>query len=198
MVSGLGTTLAYIDYNRKVFKGETKPNGATWGIWSAIALVSSSSYLASTGDFWKGILPLANIVLCIGTFSLALISGKFKKLNFTDWCALVIGLIAVIVWKFTTASYANLVVQGAIIFGFIPTWIGIWKTPSCEMPRPWWVWSASYTIAVVVVMIRWKSQWVDLVYPILGVTLHASVPILGKLRRQESVRHDSRQDLIAN
>ncbi len=184
LMSGIGTILAYLDYNRVVLKGETKPNGATWAIWSAIALVSSSSYLASSGDLWKSIIPVVNIFLCIGTFILALMKGKFKKLDTTDWCALGIGIVATIVWKLTTAQHANLVVQVAITIGFIPTWIGVWKTPSCEKARPWWIWSTSYSIAALVVIIRWKGQWVDLVYPTLCVVLHASVPLVGILSRR--------------
>lgn len=184
LMSGLGTTLAYLDYNRVVLKGETKPNGATWAIWSAIALVSTSSYFASTGDIWKSIIPFANILLCIGTFVLALMGGKFKKLDVTDWCALAIGIVAVVVWKLTTAAYGNLIVQVSIIIGFIPTWIGVWKTPSCEKPRPWWIWCVSYGIAGVVVIMRWKGQMIDLVYPWLCVFLHASVPLVGKVSKQ--------------
>ena len=179
LLSGLGTTLAYLDYNRVVLSGETKPNGATWAIWSAIALISSSSYLASTGDFWKSIIPLVNILLCIGTFVLTLVGGKFKKLDVTDWCALAIGIVATVVWKLTTASYANLIVQAAIIIGFIPTWHGVWQNPSLEKPRPWWIWSLSYSVAGIVVIMRWKGQWIDLVYPWLCVPLHASVPLVG-------------------
>lgn len=184
ILSGLGTTLAYLDYNRVVLSGETKPNGATWAIWSAIALISSSSYLASTGDFWKSIIPLVNILLCIGTFVLALVSGKFKKLDVTDWCALAIGIVATLVWKLTTASYANLIVQAAIIIGFIPTWHGVWQNPSREKPRPWWIWSISYCIAGIVVIMRWKGQWIDLVYPWLCVPLHASVPLVGIISKR--------------
>jgi len=136
LLSGLGTTLAYLDYNRVVLKGETKPNGATWAIWSAIALISTSSYFAASGDVWKSIIPFANILLCIGTFVLALMCGKFKRLDVTDWYALAIGIVAVVVWKMTTATYANLIVQVAIIIGFIPTWKNVWRTPSCEKPRP--------------------------------------------------------------
>jgi hypothetical protein len=184
IMSALGTSLAYTDYNRKILRGETNPNGATWAIWSAIALVSTSSYFASTGDIWKSIIPFANILLCIGTFVLALMGGKFKKLGITDWCALAIGIVAVIVWKMTTAAYGNLIVQVAIIIGFIPTWHGVWNKPSCEKSRPWWIWCVSYGIAGVVVILRWKGQWIDLVYPWLCVFLHASVPIVGTVSRQ--------------
>lgn len=185
--AGLGYCLAYLDYNRGVLTGETKPNGATWAIWSAIAVVSTGSYFAASGDFWKSLLPILNIVLCIGTFVLALITGKFKKLDVTDWIALGLGLIAAVVWGvYKSATYANLIVQVAIMVGFIPTWRAIWKTPSCEHPRPWWIWDISYCISAVVVILRWENQWIDLVYPINCIVLHASVPILCSLRANKA------------
>jgi hypothetical protein len=191
-MSGLGTTLAYLDYNRLVLKGETKPNGATWAIWSAIALISTSSYFAASGDIWKSIIPFANILLCIGTFVLAIMSDKFKKRDFTDWLALTIGIVAIVVWKMKTAAYGNLIVQVAFIIGFIPTWRGIWKMPSSEKPRPWLIWCVSYGIAAVVVILRWRHQGIDLVYPVLCVFLHASVPLVGTVRRQFNTQSTER------
>ncbi len=175
---------AYIEYNRNVIRGTTKPNGATWAIWSVIAIISTSSYFVASGDIWKSLIPLANILLCVGTFVLAFSGGKFKKLNAIDWCALTIGIAAAVVWKMTTATYGNLIVQVAIITGFIPTWRNVWKTPSCEDPFPWWMWCGSYVIAMEVVILRWRHQWIDLVYPTLCIFLHASVPLVGIISRK--------------
>lgn len=178
-VAGLGYTLAYLEYNRGVINGGTRPNAATWAIWSAISLVSAGSYFSATGDFWKSLLPAINIVLCIGTFVLSTALGKFRKLDATDWIALGVGFVAVMVWGiWKSASYANLVVQLAIMIGFFPTWRAIWRTGSCERSCPWWIWTISYCISLIVVILRWKEQWVDLAHPVNGTLLHASVPIL--------------------
>lgn len=183
ILAGLGYSLAYLEYTRGVFTGKTKPNGATWAIWSAISIVSAGSHFGVSGDFWKSLLPILNILLCIGTFVLVFIAGKFDKLDVTDWIALGLGLIAAVVWGiYKSATYANLIVQVAITVGFIPTWRAILKTSSCEHYRPWWIWSASYCIATIVVLLRWKNQWVELIYPVLCVLLHVSVPILSMLR----------------
>jgi hypothetical protein len=179
ILAGLGSTLAYLDYNRVVLNGKTKPNGATWAVFSAISLVSTSSYFAASGDFWKSTIPFVNVVLCIGTFVLTLVKGKFSKLDGVSWCVLIIGIVAAVVWKFTTATYGNMISQGAIIIGFIPTWRGVWQNPSRENPRPWWTWSVSYAIAGTVVILRWRHQWIDLLYPGLCIFTHALVPLVG-------------------
>jgi len=182
-LGGIGFLLAYLDYNRAVLKGDTKPNGATWAIWSSIALVSVSSYFASTGDFWKSILSFLNILLCVFTFVLALIRGKYKPLDVTDWIALGLGIIAVIVWAvFRSATYGNMLVQVSIFIGFIPTWRSIWDNPLCEKERPWTMWSVSYALLFIVVILRWRGQYTDIVYPANCFVLHASVPVLCRLR----------------
>ena len=184
IVSGLGHMGAYLDYNRKVLKGTTGPNGATWAIWSVIAIISASTYISASGDAWKGLLSLTNIVFCIGTFFLALCCGKFQKLGATDWMALLLAGVAILVWELSTAAYANMIVQVAIAIGFMPTWRAVRQNPSCEQPRPWWMWSAAYCVSVTVVFLRWKNQWIDLVFPITGVLLHASVPLVALAQRR--------------
>jgi hypothetical protein len=188
-LAGLGYCLAYLDYNRNVFTGETKPNGATWAIWSAVSFVSTGSYIANSADFWKSLIPILNIILCIATFVLALVAGKLKKLDVSDWIALGLGLVAALVWAVNkSAQNANLIVQVAIMVGFVPTWRAVWATPASEHPRPWWIWSVSYAVSIIVVLLRWKNQRIDLVYPVVCTVLHASVPIVCFFRSRRMLK----------
>ena len=183
MVAGGCYLLAYLDYNRGIFAGRTKPNGATWAIWSAIALVSAGSYLTASRDIWESMLPLVNIVPCLGTFFLALIAGKFKRLETIDWLACAVVAVAAILWAACgSAAVANVVVQVAIVIGFVPIWRASWIAPASEHVRPWWMWGFSYSLAAVVVILRWKDQWIDLVSPALCMLLHSSVAIICHLR----------------
>ena len=190
IASGVAHAVAYLDYNRLVLKGTTKPNGATWLIWSIIAIVSTSSYLKSTGDAWKSVIPLLNIALCIGTLIFALYLKRFKLPDAMDLVALGIGILAVFVWKqYGSATYANLIVQLAILAGFIPTWRSIKKNPLCEHARPWWIWTTGYILATIVVILRWSNQWSDLVYPANSIVLHTSVALMGTLIVRFNFRH---------
>lgn len=182
IASGCCHVAAYVDYYRAARAGKSKPNGATWAIWSVIALISVTSYFTATDDIWKNAIPLTNIVLVLIIFALAVVNGEMKRLTATDWCSLAIGIIAIGIWKATTASYANLVVQAAIVIGFIPTYRMVWNDPSKEAARPWLIWGAGYFLAAIVVILRWH-QWLDLVYPINCLILHPLVPILGRISR---------------
>jgi len=177
---------AYLDYIRKVLGGKTVPNGVTWAIWSAVALVNFGTYVIASGDFWKSIVPLVNIALCVTTFVLALSCGKFRKLDVPDWIALLLALSAVVVWQLSAAACANMMVQLAIAIGFIPTWKAVRRNPLCEQPQPWWMWSSAYCIALVVVVLRWRGQWTDVLLPV-NFFLHASVPVLALVQQKRAV-----------
>jgi len=182
IISGLGHTWAYVDYNKKVATGKTTPNGATWAIWATLALASSTSYVTASGDFWKSIISIINVVLCIWTFVGSLCKGKFKEPDVMELVALFLGVLSIIVWKASDAANANIVVQIAIIFGFVPTWRAVCQKHQCEHPKPWWIWSMSYCVATLVVYLRWRGQWIDLLYPVNCALLHASVPLLASTK----------------
>lgn len=185
LIAGIGFNVAYLDYNRSVLSGKTIPNGATWGIWSAGALVSTGSYLSMTGDIWKSLIPLSNVFFCIATFLFALNKRKFKKIDKGDSLALMVGVVAVVIWYvYQSATYANMIAQIGILLGFVPIWRAIWKDPTVEHHRPWWIWGTAYCVMFVVVIMRW-NHWVDLVYPVNCLILHLSVPVLSHVRERQ-------------
>ena len=178
---------AYLDYNRKVFRGETRPNGATWLIWASLAGLNASSYLVMSSDLVKGIFPVINTALCIGTFVLALYLKKFEWPDNWDLLALATGLVAALAWwKYQSATSANLILQLAIFWGFIPTYRLVWRDPLSEKPRPWWIWVGAYVFLTATVVWRWQGQWQDLAYPVNCLILHCFVPGFVILRMRKN------------
>jgi len=76
VAAGLLAFVAFIPYIISILKGETKPQRATFAIWSAISLVT----LFSTLQFNIVLYPLY-VVLSEGIVALLLI---FPKLRFSD------------------------------------------------------------------------------------------------------------------
>lgn len=192
MILGIGAAIchaiAYLDYNTKVIKRHTAPNGSTWAIWSSLAILSASSYLKMTGDVAKSILSLINIFWCVSTFCIALYLKRFVRPDKWDVRALSIGLLAALVWWiYKSAMYANLLLQVAILVGFIPTYRLVWNTPTAERCRPWWIWVGAYGILIATVILRWRGQWQDLAYPTTSIMYHSLVPILSILRLNKKV-----------
>lgn len=181
LASGLILTIAYLVYSWSVLFGKETRSVATWAIWSEIVIVSASSYIVASGDWWMATIAIVNSFLCIATFVVVALRSELMAVDRADKIALGLGILAAGTWLiFSSAAYANLIIQAAIAIGFVPTWRGIWRGTVHERSLPWWLWSFAYVLALIVVIMRWKGDWVPLVYPINCIWLHASVPLFKK------------------
>lgn len=182
MVATVATLMhiaAFLWYNQKILQGKAHPNTATWAIWAAESSLNFGSYLVMSDDWVKSLLPAASSLLCIATFGVAIRVGKFSHIDHCDLAALGIGLIAVLAWWwFRSAAYANLIMQASIGVGFWPTYRSVWKKPANETPFPWLLWGAAYTVGTVMVVQRWRGQWLDLTFYVVSVFLHLGIGIL--------------------
>lgn len=168
--------VAFALYNAQMRDPRFKPNTATWTLWAVLTATNASAYFHASNDWVKSILPAASSIACILTFFYALVRGKFRTLSFTDNMALAIGLVASFVWwRYQSAVYANLWLQGAIAVSFIPTYRSVWVEPSSEKAPPWALWGAAYVILTIVVFLRWNGQWTDFVHPVQGAIMHGAV-----------------------
>ena len=181
VVAGLLHILAFAIYNKQIVQGTSQPNSATWTLWVFLTILNVSSYGVMSGDWIKTILPLASSIACILTFCFSLWRGKFSRVDMWDRLALGIGIISGLVWFcFKSATYANLILQASVMVSFVPTYRGVWSDPSKERPLPWYMWTVAYCLGIAVVILRWKGQYQDLVYPINCLVLHAVVGILSR------------------
>ena len=171
--------VAFLFYNKQMIRGESTPNTATWTIWVFLGTLNASSYFFTSEDFVKSILPVVSTIGCIGTYIYVIIKGKFSRLDWTDSFVLGLGMVASALWYYyKSATIANMIIQVAVLISFIPTWRGVIKNPKIERVFPWFLWSAAYIVNIVIVLLRWKSQPQDLVYPINCLILHGSVGLL--------------------
>ncbi len=179
IAAGVLQLVAFGIYNKQIFQGTSVPNTATWTLWAFLTVLNASSYAVMTADVAKYILPVASALATIGTFGYSLFAGKFKRMDPWDWLVLAIGMIAGVVWWwYQSATYANLIVIVAVAIAFIPLYRGVWKNPTLEKPLPWYVWTMAYAVVTVVVVLRWKGQYEDLVYPVSMFFLHLAVGLM--------------------
>ena len=189
IVAGLLHILAFVLYNKQMLQGTSKPNTATWTLWTFLTVLNVSSYAVMSGDWVKTILPLVSSIACIFTFLFSLYKGKLSKVDPWDGLALGIGIISGLVWwHYKSATYANLILQSSIAVSFVPTYRGVWKNPLKEKALPWYIWSSAYILSIAVITLRWKGQYQDLVYPITGLILH---PVVGLLTKRQVMRRTS-------
>lgn len=171
--------LAFAMFNWKTLQGRTRPNVASWGAWVFIAALNCVSYFSMSGDWMKALPPLAASLACIATFFIALFNGKLTKLNRMDSAVLAMGLLVSLAWWiFKSAAFANMILQAAFVVTIMPTLRDIWRKPEAESALPWLTWTVSYALLVVVVVLRWRDNPADLVYPITGITCYGLAGIL--------------------
>lgn len=175
--SALLLLVGYVLYYKKISSGDAQPNIASWLLFVVIIIINTASYGLMTGDWVKAYLTVTSLLAAIVILLNILKHGKFKWCIF-DVIAFFAGIIAALMWWwFHSATYGNLILQVAIFVAFIPTLRSAWKEPRREPSLPWFVWSVSFVILLLVVFIRWQEQYQDLVYPTVGATLHALVGI---------------------
>ena len=137
ILAGVVAFFAYVIYIRSILKGETKPNKATWWIWTLMGAVIGVSYYLSgaVNTIW---VPFVEF---LGPFSIALLSLKYGEggLNDkTDIICLTGATISIILWIIfknpVVALVTNLVIDA---FALIPTIKKSYKRPAGE---DFWAW----------------------------------------------------------
>lgn len=179
VIAGLMHVAAFVLYNKQMLRGTSVPNTATWTLWAFLTVLNVSSYAVMSEDLVKSILPAASSLACVATFLFSWYKGKLKRIDIWEGRALALGLVSGIIWWwFKSATYANLILQLSVAISFVPTYRGVWKNPAIERALPWYIWSAAYVLSIVVIAMRWREQYVDLVYPINCLILHVAVGLL--------------------
>ena len=179
ITAGVIHVVAFIIYNKQISQEASVPNAATWTLWTFLTVLNATSYAVMSGDIVKSILPAVSSLACILTFLFSLYKGKLSRIDPWDGIALVIGVVSGLAWWwYHSATYANLILQLAIAISFVPTYRGVWKNPAVERALPWYLWSFAYILIIIVVALRWRDQYQDLVYPVNLLLLHAAVGLL--------------------
>jgi hypothetical protein len=188
-VLGVGAALlhgtAYVLYNIQTHFGQSKPNPASWSVWTVLAIINAFSFQELSGDLVSTLQSFIGSVACIFTFGYALLNGKFSRLGRKEWFTLAMALLAVMVWWiFQNAAYANMIVLLAILVSFKPTFDGVYKDPFKEVPRSWWLWTLAYGLTTASVLIRHKPL-LALLMPVALMIAHGSIAVLSSQSRKD-------------
>src|SRR3989344_3287372 len=121
IIAGIIALLAYVIYIISIFKGGTKPNKATWWIWTFMGLVLALSY-----DFsGAGNTVWVPYVEFLGPFSIALLSLKYGDGGLrdkTDLFCLWGAVLSIVLWIVSQNPVVALITSLAVdSFALIPT-----------------------------------------------------------------------------
>lgn len=169
----------FILYNKDILQGRCRPKIVSWGLWAFLAVLACTSYISMTGDWVKCILSVISTTACVVTFIFSLFKGEINKLGKLDYWILTLGIFAALVWWiYKNSTLGNLLLQPCFIIAHIPTWKSVWGNNKNEKSLPWLLWTATFAVQIIIVLLRWKGQYQDIVSPISGFITCASVPML--------------------
>ncbi len=173
---------AYLTYNWEIIVGQTRPNAASWAVWSFLTVLNLVSYQTVSRDLLKSVLPIVSSILCITTLCFALFAGRFAAIGIYDWCAVGFGALACLLWWFaksrtTGAVRAQILLQVAINIGCIPTYLSVWSSPQNELPIAWVLWSVGFALQGALVWMS-NGKRIEYLYPTNCALVHFPVALL--------------------
>ena len=173
--------LAFFPYFIDILRHRTKPNKATWLIWTILGVLILLSY-KSVGA--HNTLPVA-IAGAIGPFAILILSvwygeGGTSKLDIAGLIGSAIGIGA---WWLTTDPFVGLVLFLATdwIAAFL-TIVKTWKDPKSESLLAWVLWFTS-SLFQFAALTSWNIHFS--IYP-LSFLIGQSIQVLLILRRYQT------------
>ena len=139
LASGILSTFAYIPYVIDTAQGRTRPQRASWLIWSvlgSIAFVSQVYEGATTSLWFAGVQVTGTIIV----FVLSIRVGKGCYLSKSDYLILLAAIAGLALWYFTeTAAYALAITISISLLGGFATITKTYKDPYSETLLTWMV-----------------------------------------------------------
>lgn len=144
-VAGIVSLVAYASYVLAILRGETKPNRATWWVWTVVGLMLGSSYYYSGANhtIW---VPVSYI---IGPFVIAILSIKHGEGGwdrFDKYCLFGAGVSIVLWWAFSSPFIALLINLVIDLMGALPTIRKVYHEPEKEDRTAWTLFLVGNTI----------------------------------------------------
>jgi uncharacterized protein with PQ loop repeat len=166
-VAGLISLLGFIPYIVEIWRGKTRPNRATWWIWTVVGAMLCASYYASGArhSIW---VPISYTV---GPFITALLSLKYGEGGFDrfDQRCLAIALLSLVAWWLIRAPLLVLVMNiGVDLMGALPTLRKAYRAPETESGLSWGIFLVANALNVCAIG-TWSAA--TALYPIYLVAL---------------------------
>ncbi len=181
----------YLWYATEIFRGNTRPNAASWLMWLVGAWVEFSTFDAIDHHWSTSALPLACLIGVGVIFMVTMIMQirsilthaadvVYEQSDKKDYLLIAADAGAYGLFLSTgAAAVANWIAVGTTIFTFYPMWKTTYRNPSNEQPWPWFIWCAAYACMFLAVAAeRSPEMFAQSFYPIFYFCLHLPVALL--------------------
>ena len=161
-LAGLLSLAAFVPYIIAILRGHTRPNRATWWIWTVNGLVLGASYYSSGAEntIW---VPVSYAVGPLVTALLAIRHGEGGWTTLDRNCLLGAGSGLLLWWLFNSPLVALIMTLGVDFSGAVPTIRKAYRAPETEDRLAWALFIAGNTVNLAAVE-QW--QFAIGVYPV--------------------------------
>lgn len=146
-IISLSGAFAYI---RDMFKGKSKPNLVTWGLWAFAPLVATGAALSVDANSWSTVRIFMSGFgpLLVFIFAFIVKQGYWKLSKFDYSCG-ILSVVALFAWLVADSPImAILIAAIADLFATLPTVIKAWKYPETETLYTYFV--GLFTASIVI------------------------------------------------
>lgn len=184
IASGVIGLVAYPPYVRDMFRRTTKPERASWFIWTVLSAIALGSQLAA-GAKWSIIMTLANTLGVTVIFLLSLRFG-YGGLHRRDIISLIFAALGLVLWLFTHHPLVALLIVVAV--DAAGAWLTVYKAykdPGSETLATWWLDCLSNLLGLLAVG---SLSFSLMLYPAYLLVANAAVVAAIYLARMKQLR----------
>ena len=160
--AGIVSLAAFIPYILAILRGETKPNRASWWIWSVVGCMLAASYYSSGASHTMWV-PVSYLIGPVVTALLSLKFGEGGWTGFARWC-LGGSAASLLFWIATNEPMTALLVNLFIDFlGALPTIKKAYRDPKGEDRLAWTLFVTGSVLNLLAVD---RLEFAILIYPL--------------------------------
>jgi hypothetical protein len=135
-VAGIVSFIAFLPYILAILRGQTKPNRATWWIWTVVGFMLGASYYSSGANhtIW---VPVSYVIgpLIVAVLSIRYGEGGWSR--FDRICLFGAAISAILWWLFSSPLVALLINLFIDLMGALPTIRKAYYKPESEDRTAW-------------------------------------------------------------
>ena len=131
-------------------RGDIKPNAVTFLIRSVVATMNMVTYFLMTDkEIFKSLIMLMSTISLSSIFVTCLVKNGIGSMNSFDKACGILSIVAIIIWKTSNPTIANITIQLIIILAAVPTIQGVISKRNKEIPLPWMMATTAYILNII-------------------------------------------------
>jgi hypothetical protein len=173
------SVIAYLPYLYSIQQRKVRPHMFTWGVWfitNGIGFFAQITRGAGPGSWSTGL----TMFFCACVFILSFSRGE-KNITRSDWIALVLSLVAIVIWLITKEPLGS-VIMAIIVntLGTFPTLRKSWLRPREERVLTWSILSLR---AIISLFALEAYSPVTVLFPVAVILTSGGIAVTLAIRR---------------